>query len=191
MFSLAPIKSKYKKNIGLPAPDPYNSKDSADFSTLEPAVIEAWHQIRTHYNFNRTFQDIYVFRLKKSNIIEFQNNCKKVFRHMDSYYCIPKIQISFSYLLKNRETGQERLYYASGNFPFLEVQTIALTKKDQQTILNEFNNTNVLNRIYNRVREDSQWILVRIVSQVFYLFKYQFRIARNIKIKNKKNKKNN
>ena len=97
-----------------------------------------------------------------------------VFRHQPQAF---KINMSFSYILQNHETGEYRFFYASNNAQLLNIPKLIHDQEDLNKLLDQLASKDYPTFLKQH-RPNSKWTIERIVNLCVILYIVDFPLGR-------------
>ena len=107
-----------------------------------------------------------------------ENVIEQVFRRQSQAF---KINMSFSYILQNRETGEYRFFYASNNEQLLNIPKLIHNQEDLNKLLNHLA-SKYYPTFLKQHRPNSKWTLERIVNLRVIVYHVDFPLGRPPKL---------
>ena len=134
---------------------------------LRQIYVRNFHRIRETETINR-HSKIFLRYLNHSNspLIEtIAHILKDIFLHQTNAF---KINMSFSFILQHRETGEFRYHYASNNDQLLNSPRLIRNQHDLDTLLDFLTSQGFPSHLKDQ-RPNTKWVIERIVSLRIHL----------------------
>ena len=134
---------------------------------LRQVYIRNFHRIRdseTNHRRSRTF--LRYLRHDRAPLIEtIAQALEDIFRRQSNAF---KVNLSFSFILQHRETGEYRYFYASNNQQFLKSPKLIRNQQDLDNLLDFLASQDFPSHLKDQ-RPNTKWVIERIVSLRIHL----------------------
>ena len=156
--------------------DPFEKPPAEQLNIADPALDEVyrehWREIRTRYLLSKSGRnDTYCFRLRTGLREEMKQCLLLVFEQTPVSF---KLNISFSLILQNVETGAFRFFYASRNFYLFQESFLITNKRSFQKMLKAFEKAQIIQTYTQSLRKDSKWVFRSLVSLDVYVVRTSY-----------------
>ena len=129
---------------------------------------EHWQSIRTEEATGNPIRERYSFTLHEMTASTFPEMVRYLYRQQTTAF---KINLSFSFILRNIETGVLWYYHSSqNNARFFYVPHLIRTEEDLERFLEELSRHDILEYILQQ-RPDTKWVVHLLTNVTFYLNK--------------------
>jgi len=127
-----------------------------------------WTAIRTHHHLDCPVQDCYNWRTDGSGWEEIEEQLWEMFGNQSSAF---KINLSFGFVLRNRETGELRYYHTSAvEGRVLEEPRLVRNRQQMDEFLQAIRREDVLEWA-RQSRPDTKWVVVCITNVTVFVNK--------------------
>ena len=151
--------------------DPLEPPDLLPFAdTLSTELLDVvrahWSAIRTHVS-RGPLQCRYDYRLTTLDTTVLEPSLKIMFREQNNSF---KINLSYGFVLKNKNTCQYKYYHSSCNCcgRYLDEPSLVTNSKDFDDFLERIRETDVLQWAINQ-RPDSAWVCELVTNVTFFV----------------------
>ena len=134
--------------------------------TLRQVYVQNFHRIRDSQTLNRKSR-IYLRYLNHSSplIDSIVRAIENIFQHQTNAF---KINLSFSFILQHRETGEFRYHYASNNNQLLNTPRLIRNQQDLNSLLTFLASQDFPSHLKDQ-RPNTKWVIERTVSLRIHL----------------------
>ena len=151
--------------------DPIQPPDRLPFSdTLSTELLDVvrahWSTIRTHV-WRGPLQCRYDYRLTTLDTTVLEPSLKMMFQEQTNAF---KINLSYGFVLRNKNTGQYKYYHSSCNCcgRYLDEPSLVTNSKDFDDFLERIRETDVLQWAINQI-PDSAWVCELVTNVTFFV----------------------
>ena len=154
-----------------------HSPQSSNSPSVEPNILpedpetralyrQHWQSIQTQENSGNRVQDRYNFTLNEMTVSTFPEMVRRIFTQLTTAF---KINLSFGFILRNVDTGEQCYYHSSqNNSRFLDVPHLIRNEEDLDKFLADLSRQDMLEYIRQQ-RPHTKWVVHLLTNVTFYV----------------------